>query len=229
MKNSGVEWIGEIPEHWELAQLKHMANGITDGAHISPDTNSEDEHFISVVDIKNGQIDFDNSLKTSIDSYEYMVKTGCKPNYKDILLSKDGTVGKSVVVNTEKNFVVASSLVIISPKLEKVVPEYFNLLIMSNIIQNQIFSFMKGSALKRISIVNIKRLLGVFPPLKEQNEIINQIQSNLNYFDNLSNLLSKQIHLLKEYHQSLIYEAVTGKIDVREMVSEAEQEEVSLS
>jgi type I restriction enzyme S subunit len=71
-KPSNVEWLGEVPEHWEIDRLKGVSIRVTDGAHISPDLSSPDFPFVSTVDISGGKIDFDGSLRTSEDCYDYL-------------------------------------------------------------------------------------------------------------------------------------------------------------
>ncbi|BCC14004.1 restriction modification system DNA specificity domain-containing protein [Bacillus cereus] len=215
MKDSGIPWIDEIPKDWVVCQLKRKMKVITDGAHISPETSDGKYDFISVVDIKNGKIDFKNSLKTSESSYKYLVKTGCKPQKNDVLLSKDGTIGKSVVVEHDGEFVVASSLIINRPNLNEVDPKFLHFLFQSNMIQSQLYSFLKGSALKRVSITNVKKILCVFPSLSEQKNISKFLEEKILRVDEIILEINKQIELLEKYRQSLIYEAVTGKIDVR--------------
>ena len=86
------EWYDNTPEHWHRARVKSIAENVTDGAHISPNTENGLYDFVSTRDVKNGTINFAGSLKTSKEAYEYMVKTGCRPNPGDILFSKDGTI-----------------------------------------------------------------------------------------------------------------------------------------
>ena len=120
MKDSGVEWIGEVPEGWKICKVKQISNKITDGAHISPDTTNGEFKFLSVTNMNDtGALDFVNCLKINSVQYAYLVKTGCQPKKDDVLISKDGTIGKTTVVS-DNNFVVASSLVIIRPNQLKI-------------------------------------------------------------------------------------------------------------
>ncbi|GAB6646283.1 hypothetical protein bcgnr5415_11370 [Bacillus cereus] len=82
-------------------------------------------------------------------------------------------------------------------------------------IQSQLYSFLKGSALKRVSITNVKKILCVFPSLSEQKNISKFLEEKILRVDEIILEINKQIELLEKYRQSLIYEAVTGKIDVR--------------
>jgi type I restriction enzyme S subunit len=130
-KDSGVEWLGEVPAHWDIAALKRFADQITDGAHISPETENGIYPFVSTKDVSDESIDLETCLRTSQSTYEYMVKTGCRPEVGDVLFSKDGTIGRSVVVKDSRDFVVASSLIIIRPNKVRLSPLFLNRLCQS--------------------------------------------------------------------------------------------------
>ncbi len=215
MKDSGVEWIGEIPSAWVVCQIKQYIENITDGAHISPDTSEESYPFISTVDIGNGVIDFVNCLKTSTESYSILSKQGCQPKIGDVLFSKDGTVGRTMLIDCEKEFVVASSLIILTPKQNQLDSKYLNYILQSSYILTQINSFTKGSALKRVSLTNLKKVRSFFPLLDEQQKIVEYLDKNIQKVDARIEKETRRIELLKESRQSLISEVVTGKLDVR--------------
>lgn len=216
MKDSGVEWLGEVPEHWSLCSIKYLCREITDGAHISPDLKEGVHHFVSIKDIKNGEINFDDSLLTSEESYHYLVKTGCMPFEGDILFSKDGTIGQTAITPANKDFVVASSLIIIRPNFEKVSSEYLDLMLQSSLVKEQVESFVKGAALRRLSIQNLLKVFGLRPPLNEQKKIAEYVNLQLSKFSTLEDKAQKQVQLLQERKTALISAAVTGKIDVRD-------------
>jgi type I restriction enzyme S subunit len=216
MKDSGVEWLGEVPEHWGICLIKHKCDEITDGAHISPEIKEGEHYFVSIKDIKSGVINFNDALLTSSSSYQYMIKTGCKPNAGDILFSKDGTIGETAITPPETDFVVASSLIIIRPQRDKVIPQFLDFVLQSSLVKEQVEGFVKGAALRRLSIQNLLKVFGTFPPKKEQAEIVEFILMQLDKFTILGASSLKQVELLKERKTALISAAVTGKIDVRD-------------
>jgi len=217
MKDSGIEWLGEIPEKWTIAKTKHITINVTDGAHVSPDLSSDDFPFISTVNIGNrGQIDWANCLHTSSESYHSLVANGCRPKIGDVLYSKDGTIGKTTIIDFEREFVVASSLLIIRPNPDLIESEFLNYLFHSNFVNQQIDQLLSGVALRRISITKFSNLEMIIPPLNVQKKIVNAIKAKVNLLNSVLDLINDQIIKLKEYRQSIISEAVTGKIDLRE-------------
>lgn len=216
MKNSGVEWLGEIPENWSVVKLKHIANTITDGAHISPDLSTPDFPFISTVDLQKGEIMWEKCLMTSESNYFYLKNNGCKPEIGDVLYSKDGTIGKTTVIKEDKEFVVASSLIITKPNECRIIPGYLEYLLRSNISTLQIDALLSGVALRRVSLNKFSNLTIPLPPLDDQKKFLDDNnEMHKNYLISLAKL-KKSILLLQNYRQSLISEAVTGKIDVRD-------------
>ena len=217
-KDSGVEWLGDVPEHWESSLLKYHTVKVTDGAHISPELENGKHYFLSVKDITTGKILFDDALLTSEDSYRYMIKTGCKPEIGDILFGKHGTLGVTSIVETEIPFVVSSSVIIIRTDTNQF-SKFINYCCISNFFQEQVNSFVKGAGLKRLSIQNLLKIYSTFPPFVEQQKIANYLDDKTKRIDTLIEKSKKSIKLLKEKRTALISSAVTGKIDVRELVS----------
>lgn len=212
-KDSGVEWLGEVPEHWDLCFAKYMCQEITDGAHISPDTENGIHHFISIKDIEQGFIDFDNALLTSEDNFQYLIKTGCKPAPGDVLFSKDGTIGQTAITPAGKDFVVASSLIIIKPNNKRVKTKFLDYSLQGYLVQEQVNSFVKGAALRRLSIQNLLKVWAVFPGLDEQAKIAHFLDHETARIDALIAEQQRLIKLLKEKRQAVISHAVTKGLD----------------
>ena len=217
MKPSGIEWLGDVPAHWDVSAIKRYAVKITDGAHVSPETENGVFDFISTKDVGTDSIDFENCLRTSKLSYESMVKTGCRPLVGDVLFSKDGTIGRTVVILEDRDFVVASSLIIIRPTANILDSKFLNCLCQSQGIANQVECFVKGAGLPRLSIQNLTKVVGCFPPLSEQKAIAAFLATESSKFDTLTTEAQRAIDLLQERRTALISAVVTGQIDVRDV------------
>ena len=216
MKDSGNKWIGNIPKKWNTVKVKTVSNRVTDGAHVSPELENGMYDFISTVNVEIDKINFENCLKTSERSYNQLVLNGCKPELNDVLISKDGSVGKTVVIDYEKEFVVASSLVIIRPKLDLIIPKFLSYNLQSKFVQDQLVMMMHGSALKRVSVEKNANLPVVLPTIIEQEEIVKYLNEKCVVIDNLISQKESLVDDLEEYKKSLIYEYVTGKKEVTE-------------
>lgn len=212
-RDSGVEWLREIPEHWTVDRLRRLSKRVTDGAHISPDQSSEDYPFVSIVDVKNGTIDFENCLRTSAASYEYFVRNDCRPFENDVLFSKDGTVGQTALVDFDIDFVVSSSLVIISPIPPRIQPGFLEYWLNGSLLQQDIALRMSGAALRRISVEKISRFSVVVPLLSEQESIVAFLDHETSRIDEILAKKQRQIELLQEKRSALISHVVTKGLD----------------
>ena len=218
MKDSGVDWIGEIPSGWVISKLKWFSLHITDGSHFSPITTDEGRHYVTVSNVtKDNDIDFQGCERISDESFSQLQRGGCQPNIGDVLITKDGTIGRGLVVE-RNDFVILSSLGLIRTDSNKVNSYYLLYYLLSGICVDQMYSHIRGSGITRLTIKLIKDLLGIFPPLPEQNQIVEYLDEQTQKMNVIIEKETKRIELLKEYRQSLISEAVIGKIDVRNAV-----------
>lgn len=216
--STNSSWYPSIPKGWSLGRVKYYASRVTDGAHISPVTDGGIYDFVSTRDIKTGKIDFSGSLKTTSDTYKYMVKTGCRPKLGDVLFSKDGTVGEVAVVRADRDFVVASSLVIISPDQARLDADYLAYVFASKTAREQAASMMRGAGLPRLSVANLARTELPLPSRIEQRRIVDYLDEQTSRIDELIGESDDLIALSQERRVALITAAVTGQIDVREAV-----------
>lgn len=215
IKDSG-EFIGDIPANWKVCKVKHIAELITDGAHITPDISREEYKFLSVTDMDDyGNLDFNNCLQITEEQYKYFVKTGCKPQKNDVLISKDGTIGKTTVIDSDEDFVIASSLVIIRPNIEKIDPYYLKYSLMSEFVQEQLKSLLAGSALKRVSVGKNANLKFIYTKkIEEQKALVAFLDMKCVEINKDIEDKKFQLEILEQYKKSLIFEYVTGKKEV---------------
>jgi len=206
-------WLNDLPQRWETRLLKHKLKKITDGSHVSPDTSESAYPFVSTVDIENGTINFESCLHTSAESYSMLSSQGCSPKAGDVLFSKDGTVGRTALIPFDKDFVVASSLIILTPPQAEIFPVFLDFMLRSHFVLEQINSFVKGSALRRVSLLNIKKVIGVFPPVEEQIQIASYLVETCAVIDKAIEAKKKQLGILDDLRKSIIHKAVTRGLE----------------
>jgi type I restriction enzyme S subunit len=156
---------------WKTARLEDVCNEITDGSHFSPKTVEEGFPYVTVRDIENDQVDFDDCKSISKPDFVQLLKNGCKPNKGDILFSKDGTVGKVALIDFERDFVVLSSLAIVRPDRTRVDPKFLKYVLKSPIFLEEAIGRKSGVAIRRIILRNLKSIYVPVPPLPEQQRI----------------------------------------------------------
>lgn len=214
MKDSCIDWIGQIPEHWEIRKLKHIFSKIADGTHFSPQTTEDGYPYITASDVDGIGINYQNAKKISLRDYESLVMCGCKALKGDILLVKDGaTTGRVGLKNDDVDCVTLSSVAMLRPN-KKSSELFMMYLLKSFILQEQILQSMSGAAMPRITLVKLANFSAIVPPVEEQRNIAKYIEKTTSPIDDAINRLKNQISLLQERKQIIINDVVTGKVKV---------------
>lgn len=217
LKSSGIEWIGQIPEHWETKRFKYIFSYITDGSHFSPETVYEGVPYITAADVQGVGLDYENSKKITRSDYEALCKTGCKLFLNDILLVKDGaTTGRMGLITDDCDCVALSSVAILRTG-EDLDYRYYYYLLQSSNVQEQIRASMAGSAMPRTTLSKIIQYWGICCPLQEQQAIATYLDRKCAQIDTILDDKRKQVENMKNHRKSVIYEYVTGKKRVKEV------------
>lgn len=217
MKDSGIEWLGEIPEHWEKHKLKYLISKPIAGAWgAEPQNDDNDITCVRVADFSEYEIKTDNLTIRNIEAKtEQILKPG------DLLLEKSGggektPVGRVVLFNQSFKAVTSNFVSKFSPKIDLVSSEY--LLYMFKLINSVRWNFRSLKQTTGIQNIDTYQYMDnwVFiPKIEEQKIIVNHIKSEFKILDETITKIEKEIALVEEYKTALIAETVTGKIDVR--------------
>ncbi|MBK7407978.1 MAG: restriction endonuclease subunit S [Saprospirales bacterium] len=170
-------------EHWERTIIKRYCK-VTDGSHFSPETMDSGFPYVSVKDIGNNEIDLDNCKRISEEDFEKLSKNGCQPKPGDVLLTKDGTIGRAAVPQGINPFVVLSSLGILTPT-HNLKAKFLYYYLISRVNNDQMYSTIHGSALTRLTIDKINNLQDYNPPLPEQHSITSYLDHKTALIDEL--------------------------------------------
>lgn len=222
MKDSGVEWIGEIPEHWDFIPVNKFSSYITDyvanGSFASLRENvdylDEEDYAILVRLIDNSNNFNGPFVYINEDSYNFLSKTKLKEG--DIVLANIGATLGTIfkVPNLDKPMSLGPNVLLIRFK-NNINGDYFLNLIDSKIGKCFIDSITTQTTQPKFNKTELRKLRILHPPLKEQEQINNEINKINQAINTPINKIKEQIILLKEYKTSLIHHVVTGKIDVR--------------
>ncbi len=216
-KPSGVEWIGDIPKHWEFISIKHLViTKVTDGPHETPTFIDEGIPFLSVESVQDNKLDFNKKRGYISNELHQEYSKKCKPQRDDIFIVKSGsTTGKSTIVETDEEFNIWSPLCIIRSNKKKIIPRFTFSSIQSYYFRRFVELGWSFGTQPNIGMGVIENIKLVVPPLSEQLQIVEYLDTRTKEIDDLVSMEQNKIDLLKEYRQSLISEVITGKIDVR--------------
>lgn len=219
MKDSGIEWIGEIPEEWGLVKvLRGLAMPITDGPHTTPDLYDNGIAFVSAeaVSCGNGEIDFNHIRGYISEEFYFECCKKYTPAIDDVYMIKSGaTTGRVAIVTTlEPRFTIWSPLAVFRCNTNVMLSKYLYYQLQSSWFQKQIELSWTYGTQQNIGMRVLEQLKVTFPPLSEQKEIALFINDKLKSVDRIIENKSKEISDLELYKKSLIYEYVTGKKEV---------------
>lgn len=217
MKDSGVEWIGEIPADWNVGKtLYALSMPITDGPHETPELFEEGIPFVSAeaVSCGNGHIDFEHIRGfISQDFYDECCKKYI-PEMHDIYMIKSGaTTGKVAKVETEKLFTIWSPLAVFRTNPKKCFYEYLYYFIQSDAYQKQIENKWTYGTQQNIGMRTLEKLMICFPSIDQQMNIADYLDVKCSKIDEIIEKQLSIIEKLKEYKLSIITEAVTSGIN----------------
>ncbi|MFZ3579150.1 restriction endonuclease subunit S [Virgibacillus sp. DJP39] len=217
MKDSGVEWIGEIPEHWGLTKIKYTTyvkgrigwQGLRSDEFID-----EGPHLVTGTDFENGRISWNKCYHISEKRYKEAPAIQLKES--DLLITKDGSIGKLAIVEGKPDQAILNSGIFVTRPLKSdYIPKYLFWMLSSDVFKNYIEYFSSGSTIKHLYQETFVNFSYQFPDLIEQNEIVKYLGKKTSEIDTVIKTIKNQIEILTDYKKSLLYEAVTGKIDVR--------------
>ena len=174
----------EIPKSWCFCRLGTILHKLTDGTHSRPKYVESGVPFISVKDVSSGILDFSNCKYISEEEHSELYKR-CNPEQGDILLTKVGTTGIPVIVNTTDEFSLFVSVALLKYNQEFLYNEYLIHLINSPLVQRQAEENTRGVGNKNWVMRDISNTLIVIPPLKEQYRIVEKLKNTFNICNNL--------------------------------------------
>ena len=213
--DSGVEWLGEIPQKWLRTKLKYVCSLLRDGTHLPPQRTKTGIPLLSVRNIVNESFVNlpDDSLISEEDYLELCRSFTVKP--KDIVLAIVGaTLGKVAVVCEMPDFHIQRSIAVFRAKKQILNYKFLAFVLRSKYFQSLLWHSVSFSAQPGIYLNSLQNFEIILPPLEEQQEIVEYIEAETGKIDRLQAATRDTIELLKERRSSLIAAAVTGKIGV---------------
>jgi len=215
MRDSGVEWLGEVPEHWVNIKLKHITNKIIDTEHKTAEY-FEDGKFLvcRTTNVRDGMLHLEGGKYTNLDIYNEWTRRGV-PEIGDILFTREAPAGEACIVTAEVTLCLGQRMVLFKLKKDRIEAEFALHSIYSGLADDFVKQLSQGSTVVHFNMADIQNIPLFEPPLEEQNEIIVYLTKILSKYDGLIRSASGAINLMQERRTALISAAVTGKIDVR--------------
>lgn len=228
----------DIPENWVWCKFGDIVLSLTDGAHKTPHYTASGIPFISVKDLSDGFVNFENTKFISPAEHKELAKR-CNPQKSDILLTKVGTTGIPVVIDTEQEFSLFVSVALL--KLPSCIsPIFLKYIILSPVVQKQCKEHTRGVGNKNWVLSDIRNTIFPLPPLPEQRRIVARVDALMKEIDKLEQT-EKELEAIKaafpgDMKASLLQAAMQGKLteqkaedgDARDLLREIRAEKEKL-
>ncbi|RDU71852.1 restriction endonuclease subunit S [Helicobacter brantae] len=210
LKDSGVEWLGKIPTHWEMRKIKHIASTNIGLVYSPNDLTKSSVNSVGILrsnNIQGGKINYLNLI------YIGSEKVGKKQivSIGDLLMcvrnGSEALVGKTAKI-TKNNFSFGAFMAIIRSPYN----DYLYWIFQTDLLRKSIANFSVSIGIGQISQEDIKNFIFSFPPLEEQKAIAEYLDTQIAKIDLAISKIKSQINLIKEYKSTLISEAVCGRV-----------------
>lgn len=228
LKPSGIPWLGEVPEHWELTKLKHLSPQLTVGIVVQPARLYVTKGIpcLRSLNISSGKITTDDLVFISQEGHKTNRKS--QLNEGDVVIVRTGRTGVAVVVSKEFHGANCIDL-LICRKSSRLLSEYLLAYFRSYGAKSDIAFNSVGAIQAHYNTTTLSNLRIPLPSIVEQESILKWIEVELAPIDGVISRTEREIDLLREYRTRLIADVVTGKLDVREAAARLPDEPEELA
>jgi type I restriction enzyme, S subunit len=212
LRDSGIPWLGHVPGHWEVIQLRRRWI-IQDCKHKTVSFMNDGIPLVSIREVHDFEVNLEGAHKTTEEEFFELIEGDRQPQVGDIIYSRNASVGDAAIVTTSERFCMGQDVCLLrSPDS---FPRFIAYLLRSYPLREQAEALMIGSTFSRINVGQIKTFWVGVPPFDEQTAIAEFLDEQTKRIDLLTSKVEAAIARLAEYRTALITAATTGKIDVR--------------
>jgi len=214
MKDSGVEWLGEVPEHWEVKRLKNTSE-VVDCRNKTPDYVDGGKYFVvRTTNVKQEQLSHVGALYTDEASFRIWTQRGI-PKVGSIFFTREAPAGEVCLVPDGVDLCMGQRMMNFICHDDAYTGYLFDFLL-SDCLDRYIESVSHGSTVSHLRVEQVENIPVLVPPASEIEEILGQLRVIKSSFRELTCKAESAIELMQERRTALISAAVTGKIDVRD-------------
>jgi type I restriction enzyme S subunit len=215
LKPSGIPWLGDIPQHWEVRPFVRCTIERGDYRGATPEKVESGVFLVTAKNVRKGWIDYETSKEyVRASEYSKIMRRGL-PKKGDVLLTMEAPLGHIALIDRE-DIALAQRIIRFRLHPGRLLPEFALLCLNSAYFQNQLHERATGSTAQGLKASKLPQLLVALPVVSEQDKIVEQVMRECMPADTVISRLEREIELLREYRIRLVADVVTGKLDVRE-------------
>lgn len=217
MKEAGVDWLDHLPINWQVLPMTKYLSDISDYRGKTPEKTDDGVFLVTARNVRMGYIDYESSQEfVAVEEYDEIMRRGL-PKLGDILFTTEAPLGNVALVDRE-DIALAQRIIRFRMRRDSFDSRFTLYAMLADYFQSQLKSLSTGSTAEGLKASKLSVLRLIAPPVAEQQLIAAFLDKECGYMDGLLAITETVIERLKEFRQSLITSAVTGKIDVRGLV-----------
>jgi type I restriction enzyme, S subunit len=230
LKPSGIDWLGDIPENWQVCRLRNVVSQVTSGSRgWSSYAADEGPLFLRIANLRRMslQLRFDNVIRLNLPETSEAQRTQVQGG--DILVSITAYIGSIAVVPSDlEEAYVSQHVALCRPRDDKHNPRWLGYALLSEVGQIHGQLSLYGGTKDGLSLDDVKNYPVLLPPRDEQDKLVERIELQLESTETAIDRAQSEIDLIREYRTRLIADVVTGKVDVRHLAPLLEAVEVEV-
>ncbi len=215
-KDSGVEWMGKVPEHWDVVALKWVLDRLVDCEHrTAPEVDDSEYRVVRTTAVRGGSLRWEGTYCTSKEAFQAWTRR-TKPEPGDVIFTREAPVGEACVVPKDANVCLGQRTVLMRSRRGEYDPNLLVYMIYAGPPRDHVRLATQGTTVGHFNMEDIGALRVLKPPFAEQQRLVTEIHRRKQDLDVALSRAERQVELLREYRSRLIADVVTGKLDVRE-------------
>jgi type I restriction enzyme S subunit len=219
LKDSGIPWLGEIPEHWEVLALKRVLSRLVDCEHkTAPFVQQSDYRVIRTSAVRNGVLRWEGTYCTSAKAFTEWTQRAA-PEAGDVIFTREAPAGEACIIPEGAKVCLGQRTVLMKPQRGIYDSQFLVHMIYTGPPRRLIELTCQGSTVSHFNMDDIGWMKVLAPPLSEQIEIVAKVAELTEAPSLAIDKTEREITLLREYRTRLIADMVTGKLDVREVAA----------
>lgn len=216
LKPSGVEWLGDVPEHWEVRRLKAVCSAIVDCKNRTPEA-IEGGNFLVVrtTCVKKGRFEPSGCYATDEANYRIWTARGA-PRRGDVFFTREAPAGEACLVPDRADLCMGQRMMYFRPDPALLGPDFLLLSIYGPLTRTYVELTTNGSTVGHLRLGQVYGMPILWCPVEEQRDIARWVYGETTELEQAQTVAEREIALLREFRARLIADVVTGKLDVRE-------------
>ena len=216
LKPSGVEWLGEVPEHWEVVALKRVLRQLVDCEHkTAPAVGESDYRVVRTTAVRYGRLRWKGTYCTNANAFRDWTKRGI-PEPGDVIFTREAPAGEACIVPEGKAVCLGQRTVLMKLQKGQYDSHFLVHMIYAGPPRERVRLASQGSTVGHFNMDDIGWMKVLKPPFSEQLKLVKAINDQTRVLELAVTRAESEISLLREYRTRLIADVVTGKLDVRD-------------